>query len=76
VSRENGFGKTMTINHDYGLKTRYGHLNKVIAKKGQSVKRGDTIALVGDTGRSTGPHLHYEIYLNGVAVDPLRYILN
>jgi len=69
-------GKTLTIKHGYGMVTKYAHLNKVLVKKGQYVKRGETIALLGNTGRSTGPHLHYTVYLNGVSVDPLRYILN
>ncbi len=69
-------GKTLTIKHGYGMVTKYSHLNKVLVKKGQYVKRGETIALLGNTGRSTGPHLHYAVYLNGVPVDPLRYILN
>lgn len=71
-----GFGTIITINHGYNLRTRYAHLSKVLVKKGQSVKRGEKIALVGSTGRSTGPHLHYEVELNGVPVDPLNYILN
>jgi murein DD-endopeptidase MepM/ murein hydrolase activator NlpD len=71
-----GFGNLLTISHGYGLKTRYGHLSKILVKKGQAVKRGDTIALTGNTGRSTGPHLHYEVHVEGVPVDPTRYILN
>ncbi len=74
--RTYGFGIILTINHGYGLKTRYGHLSKVLVKKGESVKRGQKIALMGNTGRSTGPHLHYEVQLKGVPVNPLRYILN
>ena len=71
-----GYGKILTISHGYGLKTRYAHLNDYLVKKGESVSRGQKVALMGNSGRSTGPHLHYEVYLNGVPVDPLRYILN
>jgi len=76
VGRDHGMGNMLTINHSYGVKTRYGHLSKVLVKNGQYVKRGQKIALVGNTGRTTGPHLHYEVYLNGLPVDPRRYILN
>jgi murein DD-endopeptidase MepM/ murein hydrolase activator NlpD len=76
VTWDHGYGKLMAVSHGYGLVTRYAHLAKVLVKKGQYVKRGETIALVGNSGRSTGPHLHYEVHLNGVAVDPLNYILN
>ena len=71
-----GYGLHLTINHGYGLKTVYAHLNKALVKKGSRVKRGQEIALVGNSGRSTGPHLHYEVRLNGVPVNPHRYILN
>jgi len=71
-----GYGKILSINHGYGLKTAYAHLNKFLVKRGQRVKRGQKIALVGKTGRTTGPHLHYEVHLNGVPVNPQRYILN
>ena len=71
-----GYGKTLHIEHGYGITTRYAHLEKILVKKGQVVKRGQVIALVGETGRTTGPHLHYEVHLNGVPVNPLRYILN
>jgi murein DD-endopeptidase MepM/ murein hydrolase activator NlpD len=64
------------IDHGHGVKTKYGHLSKILVKKGQYVKRGQKIALVGDSGRTTGPHLHYEVHLNGLPVNPLRYILN
>jgi murein DD-endopeptidase MepM/ murein hydrolase activator NlpD len=71
-----GYGKTVIINHGYGLNTMYAHLDKVHVKKGQVVKRHQEIAQVGDSGRTTGCHLHYEVHLNGVPVNPLRYILN
>lgn len=71
-----GYGRVLSLRHGYGLETRYAHLKKALVKKGQYVKRGETIALVGNSGRSTGPHLHYEVHLNKVCVDPLRYILN
>lgn len=71
-----GYGKFIHISHGYGLKTVYGHLSKTMVKPGQRVKRGQEIATVGSTGRSTGPHLHYEIRLNGLPVNPHRYILN
>jgi murein DD-endopeptidase MepM/ murein hydrolase activator NlpD len=76
VGWDHGYGKSIIVSHGHGIVTRYGHLQKVLVKKGEIVERGDTIALVGSTGRSTGPHLHYEVHLNGVAVNPLRYILN
>lgn len=76
VGWDHGYGKSIIISHGHGIKTRYAHLQKALVKKGQYVKRGDTIALVGSTGRSTGPHLHYEVHVNGMAVNPLRYILN
>ncbi len=69
-------GKMMTIDHGYGMLTRYGHIHKFIKKKGERVKRGEVIALVGNTGRSTGPHVHYEVRLNGVPVNPVKYILD
>jgi len=76
AGREGGFGRVLTVKHGYGIKTKYAHLKEALVKKGQYVKRGETIALVGNTGRSTGPHLHYEVHLNGVAVNPVRYIHN
>jgi murein DD-endopeptidase MepM/ murein hydrolase activator NlpD len=76
TGKDHGMGKMLTINHGYGVKTRYGHLSKILVKNGQYVKRGENIGLVGNTGRSTGPHLHYEVYLNGLPVNPFRYILN
>ncbi len=76
TGRDGGFGRMLTLKHGYGLVTKYAHLKKALVKKGQRVKRGETIALVGNSGRSTGPHLHYEVHLNNMAIDPLRYILN
>ncbi len=69
-------GNMITIDHGYGMLTRYGHLHKMLKKKGERVKRGETIALMGNTGRSTGPHVHYEVHLNGVPVNPMHYILD
>ncbi|MBW1920048.1 MAG: peptidase M24 [Deltaproteobacteria bacterium] len=71
-----GYGRTVLIHHGYGLDTKYAHLAKILVKKGQVVKRGQKIGLVGNSGRSTGPHLHYEVHLNGVPVNPFHYILN
>ena len=69
-------GKTIDIDHGHGIVTRYGHLKETLKKRGDVVKRGDIIAEIGNTGRSTGPHLHYEVHLNGVPVNPIKYILN
>jgi murein DD-endopeptidase MepM/ murein hydrolase activator NlpD len=76
IETDPGYGKMLVVNHGHGLVTRYAHLDKVMVKKGQAVERGQEIALVGNTGRTTGPHLHYEVHLHGVPVNPLRYILN
>ena len=73
---DRGYGRVVVIKHGYGLKTRYAHLKKSLVKKGQHVKRGETIGLVGNSGRTTGSHLHYEVHLNGVPVNPLRYVFN
>lgn len=71
--RKGLMGNMITIEHGFGMVTRYGHIKKLLKKKGNRVKRGETIALVGNTGRSTGPHVHYEVRLNGVAVNPMNY---
>ncbi len=76
IGVKQGYGNFMTVAHGYGISTNYGHLYSVLVKVGDKVKRGDRIATIGNTGRSTGPHLHYEVLLNGVHVDPLYYILN
>ena len=72
---KSGYGQTVILDHGYGLETWYGHTKKILVSKGQHVRRGDTIALVGNTGRSTGPHVHYEVRVNGYPVNPLSYIL-
>lgn len=69
-------GNMVAIDHGYGMVTRYGHLDKFLVKKGERIQRGQKIALMGNTGRSTGPHVHYEVRLNGVPVDPRKYILD
>jgi murein DD-endopeptidase MepM/ murein hydrolase activator NlpD len=71
-----GFGRFLVINHGYNIITRYGHLAKYEVRVGQRVKRGDLIARMGNTGKSTGPHLHYEILLRDQYVDPMKYILD
>ena len=76
AGRKAMLGKTIDIDHGHGVVTRYGHLQEIFKKRGESVKRGDIIAEMGNTGRSTGPHLHYEVHLNGVPVNPVKYILN
>ena len=68
-----GYGNTVILDHGYGYKTLYAHLYKTLVRKGQKVRRSDIIALVGNTGKSTGPHLHYEVRLNNKPVDPRNY---
>jgi murein DD-endopeptidase MepM/ murein hydrolase activator NlpD len=70
------YGKVVEISHGYGYVTRYAHLEKQLVRKGQKVKRGDIIARVGQTGKSTFSHLHYEVEVDGKRVDPLKYILS
>ncbi len=70
-----GYGETVVLDHGYGLETLYGHNRKLLVKKGQKIRRGDDLSLLGNTGRSTGPHLHYEVRVHGFPVDPLSYIL-
>lgn len=69
-----GYGYVIYINHEDGRQTRYGHLSKVLVKAGQSVKQGEKIALSGNTGITSGPHLHFEILIGGKQVDPLKYL--
>jgi murein DD-endopeptidase MepM/ murein hydrolase activator NlpD len=69
-----GYGRTVEINHGNGYVTRYAHNQKALVKVGDTVQKGQAIALMGSTGRSTGPHLHFEVLRNGRAVDPLRFV--
>lgn len=73
---EGSYGNVLVIDHGYGVKTRYGHLSKVAVHPGDHVHRGDPIGAVGNTGRSTGPHLHYEVRVNGLPENPRRFILD
>ncbi len=72
ISYSSGYGKMVVIDHGYGYRTIFGHNSKILVKVGQKIKRGDIIAKVGNTGRSTGSHLHYELRLNGVPIDPRK----
>ena len=71
-----GYGKLVSIDHGYGVVTRFGHTSQIYVEVGQKIKRRDLIAAVGNTGRSTGPHCHYEVRVNGVPVDPHNYVLD
>jgi len=71
-----GYGNKVVINHGYGYQTLYGHMVRVIANVGQNVKRGQVIGYIGSTGKSTGPHCHYEVIKKGVKVDPVYYFYN
>lgn len=70
-----GYGNLVTIDHGYGIQTQFGHASRMYVKVGEKVKRGQKIAAVGNSGRSTGPHVHYEVRVNGIPVDPYYYIL-
>jgi len=69
-----GYGRMVVVDHGYGIITRYGHVSKVYVKPGQRVRRGEKLADVGSTGRTTGPHLHYEVVRNGITVNPIKYL--
>ncbi len=69
-----GYGKLVTVEHRFGISTRYGHLAKITVKPGQKVRKGDIVGYVGATGRATGPHVHYEVRFNGRPLDPLRFL--
>lgn len=75
TGRNGDHGLTVRVRHGYGYETVYSHLNSISARRGQKVERGDLLGEVGSTGRSTGPHLHYEVHVNGASRDPSLYIL-
>jgi murein DD-endopeptidase MepM/ murein hydrolase activator NlpD len=73
VGWKQGYGNTDMIDHGFGYQTLYAHCHQLLVTEGQKVRRSDVIALVGSTGKSTGPHLHYEVRLNGTAIDPRNF---
>ena len=75
-SKASGYGKHVRIDHGYGYVTLYGHMSRLNVRPGQKVKRGETIGLVGSTGKSTAPHLHYEVRYNGDPIDPVNFYFN
>ncbi len=75
AEKQTGYGKLVEIDHGYGISTRFGHNKSIAVKVGDIVKQGQVIATMGSTGRSTGPHVHYEVLRNGVQVNPQKYIL-
>ncbi len=76
ISTTGAYGKAVEVSHGNGIVTKYAHMHEIKVEKGQKLKRYDLIGTVGSTGRSTGPHLHYEVRLNGVATDPELYVYN
>ena len=76
AGRKGGMGRMIRVSHGFGYQTVYGHLDTILVEPGQDVHRGEQIGLVGNTGRSTGPHLHYEVHKDGRTVNPLYYILD
>lgn len=72
---EGGYGKVLVLDHGYGIKTRYAHLSEINVSLGERVRRAQRIAAIGNTGRSTGPHLHYEVRVNGISENPRKFIL-
>jgi len=76
AGRDEGLGKVISISHGYGIKSIYGHLSEIHVRVGQKVARGAKIGAMGSTGNSTGPHLHYQLSVNGVTVNPAKYLLD
>ena len=76
VGVKGAYGNAITVNHGYGIMTQYGHLERFNVRPGQRLRRGDTLGFVGNTGRSTGPHLHYEVWIRDQAKNPIHYILD
>lgn len=74
IGKQNGYGQVVDVDHGYGISTRYGHNKSILVKEGDIVKQGQVIATMGSTGRSTGPHVHYEVLKNGNPVNPNKYI--
>ena len=72
----NGYGRVIILQHNHGVSTRYGHLSGFAVTEGQMVRRGDIVGYVGRSGRTTGPHLHYEVRINDIPVNPYRYLKN
>ena len=68
------YGNLVVVDHGFGIVTKYGHLSRFAVMRGQQINRGDVIGYVGSTGRSTSPHLHYEIWINGQLTNPLRLL--
>jgi murein DD-endopeptidase MepM/ murein hydrolase activator NlpD len=70
------YGNMVVLDHGFGLVTRYAHLQRVLVRPGNAVRRGDVIGLAGSTGRSTGDHVHYEVLANGRTLNPLRFLID
>jgi murein DD-endopeptidase MepM/ murein hydrolase activator NlpD len=76
VNSRSGYGRHVIIDHGYGYQTLYAHMSKTDVKRGQKVKRGDVIGQVGNTGKSSGPHLHYEVIKDGKKINPANFYFN
>ena len=74
AGRKGGYGNLVILDHGYGIQTYYAHASRLLVEVDQEVEKGEVIAKVGSTGRSTGPHLHFEVRINDVPIDPLKYI--
>lgn len=76
ATRASGYGNLVVVDHGFGYKTYYAHMSKITVRKGQTVKRGENIGLVGSTGTSTAPHCHYEVHYQGKPVDPINFVMD